>query len=60
MFSDLIGGREPGTEGEWKDVGMGGKESWQKFVSNFDRIRISLYPGSFFFEAKWEVQCFHK
>lgn len=40
MFSDLIGGREPGTEGERKNVGMGGKESWQKFVRQNGKFNV--------------------
>lgn len=33
-------------EGERRDIRVGGKESWQKLGSNFDRISLCLYPSS--------------
>lgn len=59
MFSDVIGERETerGTEGEREDFGVGGKESWQKLGSNFDRISLCLYPRSLFTDSRQNRKC---
>lgn len=47
MFRDLIGERET-KQGS----GVGGKESWQKWGSNFDRISLCLYPSRLFMASR--------